>query len=144
MLDSGDASIEIFEHLVEVAERYNVSQTAWAKSAWPKYKDNPQTRISELRRVSDVMRTKGISQAEASKIVKRRCTHSKILALIKGLVKMIPAEARREYFKSVLKDPNVSTDEKLMHLIVASGAKTKEQVLGIWEALAIADFKMDE
>lgn len=82
------ANIGAFSELLEIANDLGINQTEWARAAWPHSKRNQQPRISELKRISEVMAAKGITQEEASKQVKRSCTVQKIFALQWGLMKM--------------------------------------------------------
>lgn len=125
-----DGDIEIFESLLSIAERHNISQTAWAKAAWPKYRGNAQTRISELRRISDTMKSRGVSQAEACKMVKRKCTYAKLLALHKGLVKMIGKDISHKEFAKLMKSTK-KLDTKLFFALNHADDETKQQILSI-------------
>jgi hypothetical protein len=84
--------IGVFEKLNWVAETSGLSQTEWARAAWPHAKRNQQPRISELKRISEMVQA-GITQEEASKRVRRDCTFPKIFALRKGLIEMLGAKA---------------------------------------------------
>jgi hypothetical protein len=95
------ADIRIFDVLFELATERKISFTAWARAAWPEAKANQQPRISELKRISELVRN-GLSQEEASDQVKRLCTLPKIVALEEGLMKLDVATTGKKTSRELL------------------------------------------
>jgi hypothetical protein len=132
-----DADIEIFEALRQIADRHNLKQTPWARASWPDRKDNPQSRISELKRIVNTMKEKGVSQEEASIIVKRRCTWEKVFALSGGMMKELGERLTRKELLEIRKSLK-SKDARMIFDWLILDENGKESLLRVSDAIVDA------
>ena len=107
-----DADINVFDAFAKIASDNDVTDTEWAKGA-----RMAQPRIAELRQILRLVREEGLTQAEASKRIRRDCTQIKINKLYRGLrqvlgVDRMKHEVRKAYKKE--KNPRVRA-----HLLLA-------------------------
>jgi len=85
-------NIRLFTRLEQLAKDNGVSDVDWCRAAWPESKSNPGARVTELRKIVQIMREQGVSQHEAQRIAKRKFTFNKAFHLIKGILQLLPTE----------------------------------------------------
>lgn len=103
------ADIRLFEVLYREARAHGITLTDWARAAWPDAKRNQQPRISELKRISDLVRG-GMTQEAASVKVKRSCTILKIAALEAGLMRLTENPKIMARLEKLKRSPGKPTD----------------------------------
>jgi hypothetical protein len=121
-----DADIREFEDFTEIVAGNDITDTEWSKAA-----RLPQPRIAELRRMLRMMHEEGLTQEEASKRIRRECTHIKLNKLYRGLCKILGEDymtrqlvrlikttkdrrLRVTYMVSALSDKQLPEAEKLL------------------------------
>lgn len=127
-----EISLKLFNNLADLAERHGVTDTQWAKAAWPKAKGNTQSRIAEIRQIGRVMAQQKLTQAEASTRIKRRFTLPKFRALTKGLVRLVGSETVSKELITKLSDLDLSD-----RLHVAAELFTEEELKKIWPVIEL-------
>jgi hypothetical protein len=117
-----DADIGEFELYTKIVAGNDISDTRWAKAA-----RIPQPRIAELHGIVRLMKEEGLTQEEASKRMKRDCTHVKLDKLYRGLCNLLGEEYMAKSIESAIKHER-NPRRRLQYRLRALPAKLLPQV----------------
>lgn len=93
-----DADIREFEEYTRVVSANDISDTKWGKAA-----RIPQPRIAELRRILRLMDEESLTQEQASKRIRRECTHMKLNKLYRGLCAILGEDYMKQALERAIK-----------------------------------------